>query len=85
MEDNPFAAIVKTMREDNKAQIPVSFRLGTVISTIPVKVDIAGIVQEEKDLLKNSLINFLNTGDRLLLIPIEDEQRYIIICKVVGI
>lgn len=84
MEDNPFAALVKNIREDNKSQIPVSLRLGTVLSAVPLELDVAGTVQDQSSLLKNDLLTHFTRGDRLLLAPIEDEQRYIIICKVVG-
>lgn len=85
MEDNPFSILVQRIRQDNKAQIPVSFRFGQVISTAPLKIDVAGTIQESDALLKNDALNYFEVGDKLLLIPIEDEQRYVIICKVVSV
>lgn len=85
MEDNPFSKIIKAIRQDNMSQIPAAFRIGTIISEEPVILDVAGTIQDEKCLLKNSLINRFEAGDKLLLVPIEEEQRYIIICKVVSI
>lgn len=84
MQENPFSMIVQMVREDNKSQIPVTFRFGQVISTIPLKVDVAGTVQETDSLLKNKILSTFEVGDKLLLVPIEDEQRYIILCKVVN-
>lgn len=84
MEDNPFAAMVMAMREDSRKQIPAGFRLGTVISSSPLAVEVAGIAQDADSLLKNSLLTSFDTNDKLLLIPIEEEQRYIIVCKVVS-
>lgn len=81
MEDNPFSTIINVIREDNRAQTPVTYRLGTVITAETVEV--AGNMQGKDALLKNSLISDFEVGDRLLMIPIEDEQRYIILCKVV--
>ncbi len=83
MQDNPFSAMVRAIREDNKSQLPVLFRLGTVTSVNPLRIDVAGLIQSGRDLLKNNILNYFEPGDCLLLTPIEDEQRYIIICKVV--
>lgn len=83
MEDNPFSTLVNNIRDDNKAQIPASYRLGRVITSNPLTVDVAGAIQEKIELQKNSLITSFSENDQLLLLPIEDEQKYIIICKVV--
>lgn len=82
--DNPFLNVIKSIREDNKTQAPAYYRLGTVTSILPLKVDVAGAIQDDSSLLKNSEIAYLEIGNRLLLIPIEDEQRYVIVCKVVN-
>lgn len=83
MEDNPFTMMIKNIRDDNKAQMPILFRYGKVITTNPLTIDVAGVIQKESVFLKNSLLTLFNQDDLLLLLPIEDEQRYIIICKVV--
>jgi hypothetical protein len=83
MNDNPFSSVVKTIREDNKS--PESYRLGTVTSVSPLIVEVSGTSQDESDLLKNDTLTSFEIGDRLFLVPIENEQRYIIICKVVNI
>ncbi len=82
MEGNPFASIVQIIRDDNKA--PVFYRLGIVSSDDPLMVDVAGTTQDNSSLIKNGMMVSFEVGDRLLLLPIEDEQRYIIICKVVN-
>jgi hypothetical protein len=85
MENNPFSGIINMIREDSRTLIPVNYRLGTVISTAPIIIEVAGTSQDAKAFLKNDTIIDLETGDILFLVPIEDEQRYIIICKVVEI
>ena len=87
MTENPFSRIVNTIREDNRSQVAASFRMGTVITVEPLMVEVAGNVQEREDLLKsgNLYLGDLEAGDRLLLVPIENEQRYIIVCKVVSV
>lgn len=85
LNNNPFSTIIQNIREDNRSHIPAYYRLGTVTSVAPLRVDVAGAEQDESSLLKNSNISFLEVGNRLLLIPIEDEQRYVIVCKVVNV
>ena len=85
MEDNPFTQMIKNIRKDNQTQIPAAIRIGTVTSVTPFILDVAGTIQDENSVLKNSLITSFMTGDMLLLVPVEEEQRYIIICKVVEI
>lgn len=52
-----------------------------------LRVSVGGTVQDPEDLLKNSALGELDflAGDRVLLLPIEEAQRYIILCKVVGV
>lgn len=83
MDNNPFLPIVNKIRNDNKGQIPVSYRIGTIMSINPLTVDVAGNSQGVEDLLKNAALTSFNVGDQVYLSPIEDEQRYVIICKVV--
>ncbi len=85
MEGNPFATVVRAIRNDSKSQIPTSYRLGTVSSVLPLMVDVAGTVQDRDSLIRNSMLVSFEVGDRLLLFPIEDEQKYIIMCKVVDV
>lgn len=80
MNNNPFAAVVGVIRQDNKA--PSSYRFGIVTSTNPLTLDVAGNSHSADTLLKNVQLNGFVTGETLLVIPIEEEQRYIIICKV---
>lgn len=83
MEDNPYSALINNIREDIKSRTPVSYRYGRVITSNPLTVEVAGTVQESSELLKNSLLTSFTANDWLLLLPIENEQRYIIVCKVV--
>lgn len=83
MSDNPFLGVISSIRTDNMAQTSASYRKGTVKAINPLTVDVSGIDQDADSLLKNSLMTSFEVGDHLLLLPIEDEQRYIILCKVV--
>ncbi|MFZ7103366.1 MAG: DUF2577 family protein [Peptococcaceae bacterium] len=85
MEGNPYAELVKNIREDLKAQTPVAYCFGTVVNIDPLKIEVSGTVQESFDLLRSNIVVGLNKGDSVLLLPIEDQQRFIILCKVVSI
>ena len=85
MEDNPFSSLVRGIREEAKAQVPTYVRLGEVITAAPLTVNVAQTIQDGNSLLKDSTLTSFRAGETLLLIPIEDEQRYIIICKVVDV
>lgn len=85
MEDNPFTVLINAIRQDSMSQLPATFRFGTVVASEPLKLDVAGTIQDESSLLKNNAINEFEEGDKLLLVPIEEEQRYIILCRVVGV
>ncbi|MDF2844793.1 MAG: hypothetical protein K0R00_3219 [Herbinix sp.] len=81
--ENPFIKVVETINKENTGS--ASYRFGVVSSVDPLKVDVNSTTQDENDLLKNSNITSFEIGERLLLIPIDKEQRYIILCKVVEI
>ncbi len=85
MEDNPYSFFINNIRQDMDNRLPAAFRLGSVSVTNPLQIEIAGTVQDKSALLKNSMLGSLYPGEQVLLLPIEDEQRYIIICKVVGV
>jgi hypothetical protein len=85
MDGNPFSMLVTKIRDEVLKTLPASSRLGTVIKVEPLTVNVAGTMQDKDSLLKNESIISFFAGDRLLLIPIEDEQRYIILCKVVDV
>jgi hypothetical protein len=59
--------------------------MGTVKSIIPLIIEVSGTDQDADSLLKNAVITHFEIGDELLLMPVEEEQRYIILCKVVDV
>lgn len=85
MEDNPYQKLLQMVREQAGGQIPVTFRFGTVISASPLKVEVSNTTQTGADLLKNQAIGTLNNGDSVLLVPFEDDQKFIVLCKVVNV
>lgn len=85
MQGNPYSKLVQALRNDRRMSLPPAFREGKVLSTNPLRMEVAGNIQEEEDLLKSSGLPPLEVDDRCLLIPLNDEQQYLILCKVVSL
>lgn len=85
MQDNPYSKLVQALRQDKLDTLPATFREGKVISINPLRIEVAGNIQLKEDLKKNSGLSPLEVGDRCLLVPLEDEQQYLILCKVVSV
>lgn len=85
MEDNPYIKLIKRIKEEYQSNYPTTFRFGKVISIDPLKIEVDSLTLEREDFLKNSNIHTFYQGESLFLIPIEEEQRYVIVAKVVDV
>ena len=85
MEDNPYTVFLRILREQASGQIPVLFREGTVISASPLKIEVSETVQSGDRLRKDEGITEFRAGDSVLLMSLDGNQTFIIICKVVGV
>ena len=85
MEDNPYSKFIRLIRSQADDRIPVSFRFGTVLSANPLKVDVGSTIQTADDLVKSESVSELKSGDSVLVIPLEEDQRFLILCKVVNV
>ncbi len=85
MEDNPYTTFLNIIRDQSDGQIPVAFRFGTVKSVSPLKVEVSDTIQAGDDLLKNNDIGELHTGDGVLLVPFDNDQKFIVLCRVVSV
>ena len=83
-QDNPFVTIAATMRQQAEAVQPVGMSFGTVVSPSPLRISVRGLEVTAEALEKNSALPILYAGDRCLMLPLEEAQRWVIICKVVG-
>lgn len=93
MEDNPYSALVKTIRDDSAENRPASYRLGTVVSASPFIIEVCGnelgagsfLINESlaRHSETNDLENVLKAGDRVVMLAQEDSQLFIVLCKVV--
>lgn len=85
MQENPYSGILSVISERAKGQIPVTFWLGKVTGVSPLKVSVSHTEQAGNDLLKNADIGELHSGDDVLLLPFDSNQKFIILCRVVGV
>lgn len=84
MEENPFAKIIHVIRQEYNDRARAPYRIGRVVRTDPLRILVAGLEREALDFEKNAALTYFEVGDRVLLLPDEDEQSYIILCKVVS-
>ncbi len=82
MGEKSISDLITKIREDTAARVPNYYTLGKVIQASPLRVEVGGTVQDSGTLMKNSSYT-PTANDQVLLMPIEDEQRFILICKVV--
>ena len=85
MENNPFVSFVSRIRQDTQENQPILCRFGRVMHTNPLEVETEGITLSGSELVKSSHLTSFEAGDTLLLLPIENEQRHIILVKVVSV
>lgn len=94
MEDNPYLKLAELLQPKDGRKTAAGLLLGRVISAPdednpdrPLKISVSGTVQQAEDLMKNAALGAMDfaAGDTLLLLPIDEAQRYIIFCKVVSV
>jgi len=85
LEDNPYTTFLKIIRNQSDGRMPIAFRFGTVKSASPLKVEVSDTIQAGDDLLKNNAIGELHSGDSVLLVPFDNDQKFIVLCRVVSV
>jgi len=84
MQDDPFVTLAETMRQEAEAAQGIGPSFGRVVSASPLKVSVQGLEVTAERLDKNSNISLFYAGEQLLLMPSEEAQRWVILCKVVS-
>ena len=85
MQGNPYSGIINIIKKKASGQIPTLFRFGTVKSISPLTVTVSKTDQGGDSLLKNADIGELNAGDSVLLLSMDSDQTFLILCRVVGV
>jgi len=84
MEDTPYSAFVKLMRNDAEERQPVTCRLGTVTEIKPLTVAVGSNTISAGSLLMDArLRGGFEGGERVALLAQPDGQSFLILCKVV--
>lgn len=81
--------MIAIIKSSAKEQVPVMFRYGVVISEnteVIKRIDVGGIeFKSNAGELECAEGIALKKGDRLLLIPLNNDQNMLIVCKVVDL
>lgn len=85
MQENPYSGILRMIGDKAAGQIPAAFRYGTVKSVSPLVVTVSKTDQSGNDLLKNADLGELHIGDSLLLVPMDNDQKFLILCRMVSV
>ena len=81
MLNNPYSAFWGAIRDEEKGEL-----FYQAVMTGGASARMGTIPLDKNDLLINSeLTGRLKSGDKVLLAPIEDGQRFVILCKVVAL
>lgn len=88
-QDNPFMNLVSII---NKKEKNNTFFIGKVISSIPLKIQVGGIQFDRDDFLINTAYlnnnipdytqSTFNVGEKLLVLISDDQQQFVLVCKV---
>ena len=88
--NNPYTGLLNIMQEKGKKYNTPALYIGKVIQPQTLKIKIGELVLEQDDMLISSALidsnnrsNNLKQGDLLALMPTENRQTYIVLCKVV--
>ena len=88
-ESNPFGGLIKTMVNRTKVNVP-NFEIAEVVegnSKDNIKIKFSDIEIRPEQLWTNESL-FLGEGllpkDKVFVVPIEQGQKYVILCKIVS-
>ena len=57
--------------------------IGRVVNTNPLSISIDELFLDREDLMVSENIKGFNRNDTLAMVPTENRQKYIVLCKVV--
>lgn len=81
MEENPFFSLVENI-EKVAGGGTTAFRIGSVLTASPLTMDVCDTIQDRDSFAGKAVGVTLTPGDKVLLANMDDDQSYIILCKV---
>jgi hypothetical protein len=87
MNGNPYMDILHLMRKHGAKVNSPSLLLGEVVSVSPQPfiIKVNGIHIDKDNLLISSSVGLLSVGDTLAIMPMDNRQTFVILCKVVNV
>lgn len=85
MQDDPYVSLLKLMDKRSVGVQPTVWRFGVVVAPPPgMTVRIADTLQYEDSLMLNPEINYkeMRSGDRLLVVPYDNDNKFLVVCRV---
>ncbi|RXI57234.1 hypothetical protein DP122_00180 [Clostridium tetani] len=83
MGNNPYAELIRIMQKEGAENNPPLVGVGVVLSSNPLKIKVSDLILYRENMLVNVDIKELNINDLVATIPIEKNQTYIVLAKVV--
>lgn len=80
--NNPYNGILNIIKQQNNSSSSAVV-IGKVINTNPLSISIGELFLDSEDLMVNENIKGFNRNDTLAMVPTENRQRYVVLCKVV--
>ena len=81
---NPYNGILNIIKQQNNSSSSAVV-IGKVKSTNPLSISIGELFLDSEDLMVNENIKGFNRNDILAMVPTENSQKYIVLCKVVSL
>lgn len=82
--NNPYNGILNIIKEQNNSSSS-AVMIGKVKSINPLSISIGELFLDSEDLMVNENIKGFNRNDILAMVPTENSQKYIVLCKVVSL
>lgn len=79
-QDDPFMTLAELMNNSVQSN---DIRLGTVTSASPLIINVSGIPLDSDDFIVNAAYTPAN-GDNVLVVRINDIDKYVVVCKLGG-
>ena len=81
--NNPYNQILNILKQNNTSSSAVV--IGVVKTTSPLSISIGELFLDREDLMVNESITTFNKGELLAMTPTSNNQKYIVLCKVVNL
>ena len=82
--NNRYNGILNIIKQQNNTSSSAVV-IGKVVNDNPLSISIGELFLDSEDLMVNENIKGFNRNDTLAMVPTQNRQKYIVLCKVVSI